>query len=323
MFVKKIYMRFLVLFFCLIPILSLSALEIKVLTLNVLNSVAHGGWNEYGWSKSDYKTRGQKTVDVILQSDADIICIQEYIHNNEWIKDELERTTGATWYIRILPRNCAIVSKKPILMHGNMFITPIQLSKEKIINVISSHQFVYTYLPHDIYNGMKVEEACKKAIELNQNAYWKGIIEETNTAIGNSEPVIITGDFNEPSHFDYTPKAVEKGLVKGCGLKGLMSNVLIDEMQMKDIWVEKRIVENKDECSLRGFTWSPTTWDYRKGVDDQRIDFIYYTPNDFKYVDAKLVGEKPKIEIDGDFVDIQFDDWPSDHRGILGVLEIK
>lgn len=300
-----------------------AAEEIKILTLNVLNSVAHGGWSDYGWAKSDHKTRGQKTVDVILQSEADIICIQEYTHNNEWLKDELERTTGENWYIRILPRNCAVISKKTILMHGNMFVTPIQITPEKKINVISSHQFVYTYLPYDIYNGTKVEEACKRAARLNQNAYWKAIVEEMNTAIGNNEPVVLAGDFNEPSHLDYTPQAVRKGLVKAAGLTGIMSNTLIDSMRMKDIWVEKRIAENKDECSLRGFTWSPTTWDYRKGVDDQRIDFIYYTPQDFEYAGAQLLGETPRVKIEGDGVDLPFADWPSDHRAVLGILRLK
>lgn len=293
------------------------------MTLNVLNSIAHGGWNDYGWSKSDNKTRGQKTVDVILQSGADIICIQEYTHNNEWIKNELERTTGKEWFLRILPRNCAIISKKPILMHGNMFLTPIQVTENKIINVISSHQFVYTYLPYDIYNGMKADEACQRAIKFNQNAYWKAIVEEVNMAIGNNEPVILTGDFNEPSHLDYTKRAVEKRLVKASGLNGLMSNILLDNIKMKDVWAERRKVEQKDECSLRGMTWSPTTWDYRKEIDDQRIDFIYYTPTHLEYVDAKLLGEVPKIQVEGDVVDLQFEDWPSDHRGILGVLHLK
>ena len=77
-----------------LQIFSLSAKEIRLLTLNVLNSVEHGGWNEYNWSKNDGKTRGQKVVEVILKSEADVICVQEYLHNNEWLKDELERTTG-------------------------------------------------------------------------------------------------------------------------------------------------------------------------------------------------------------------------------------
>lgn len=316
-------MRLIIIAFLMMNFFCASAQEIKVMTLNVLNSTAHGGWNDYGWSKSDNKTRGQKTADVIIQSKADIICIQEYTHNNEWIKDELERTTGEEWFIRILPRNCAIISKKPILMHGNMFLTPIQITENKIINVISSHQFVYTYLPYDIYNGMKPAEACQKAIQLNHKAYWKAIVEEVSMAMENNEPVILTGDFNEPSHLDYTQKAVEKGYVKASGLNGLMSNVLLNDMNMKDVWKERRIAEKKDECSLRGITWSPTTWNYRKGIDDQRIDFIYYTPTHLEYVDAKLLGEVPQYPVEGDIVDLQFADWPSDHRGILGVFHLK
>ncbi len=306
-----------------LQIFSLSAKEIRLLTLNVLNSVEHGGWNEYNWSKNDGKTRGQKVVEVILKSEADVICVQEYLHNNEWLKDELERTTGEKWNIRILPRNCAIISKFPILSHGNMFLTPVKVSDQEVINVISAHQFVYTYIPYAIHNGKTAKEACEEAIRLNHTGYWKVMVEEITMAQHRGEAVILAGDFNEPSHLDYSIKAQKLGFVEADQLSGLMSNILIDDLQMKDVWAEKRLKEKADECSLRGITWSPTTWDYKKGVDDHRIDFIYYTPKHFTFEDAQLVGEKPVVEISGDKVDLQIDRWPSDHRGVLAILNIN
>lgn len=303
-------------------LVEISAKEIKLLTLNVLNSVEHGGWNEYNWSKSDGRTRGQKVVEVILKSEADIVCIQEYIHNNEWIKDELERTTGEDWYIRILPRNCAIVSKYPISPHGNMFLTPVLISEKSHINVISSHQFVYTYLPYAINNGKTAKEACEDAVRLNHTGYWNAMIEEITVACKKGEIVILAGDFNEPSHVDYSAKAMKLGLVESDQLSGLMSNVLLDTLNMKDVWIEKRLKENADECTLRGITWSPTTWDYKEGIDDHRIDFIYYTPKYCTFVDAKLVGEIPIVNIVGDKVDLQIEGWPSDHRGVLAILNV-
>lgn len=305
-----------------LQIFNFSAKEIKLLTLNVLNSVEHGGWNEYNWSKKDGKTRGQKVVEVILKSEADIICVQEYLHNNEWLKDELERTTGGKWNIRILPRNCAIISKYPILSHGNMFLTPVKISDQEIINVISAHQFVYTYIPYAIHNGKTAKEACGEAVRLNHTGYWKAMIEEITMAQYRGEVVFLAGDFNEPSHMDYSAKAKKMGFVEVDQLSGLMSNILIDDLQMKDAWVEKRLKEKLDECSLRGITWSPTTWDYKKGIDDHRIDFIYYTPKNVTFVDAKLVGEIPIVNVMADKVDIQIEGWPSDHRGILSIFDI-
>lgn len=311
---------FIVLSLC---VFALHASEIKILTLNVLNSMEYGGWNTYNWSKSDGRTRGQKVVDVILKSDADVICVQEYLHNNDWIKDELERSTGKKWYIRILPRNCAIVSRFPIRSHGNMFLTPIQLPGCKIINVMSVHQFVYTYIPYVLYQGQKVKSACNEAIRLNHNSYWNAIVEELSMAKGRGEAVVLAGDFNEPSHLDYSKKAKKLGLVKSDSLFGMMSNILLDSMQMRDAWVEKRIKEKADECSLRGMTWSPTTWSYKKEIDDQRIDFIYFTPKNFTFIDAQLIGEIPVVDIVGDKVDLQFEEWPSDHRGVLVVLSVN
>lgn len=301
----------------------LPAKEIKVLTLNVLNSIEHRGWCEYNWSRNDGKTRGQKVVDVILKSEADIVCVQEYVHNNEWLKDELERTTGVNWNIRILPRNCAIISKYPILPHGNMFLTPIRISDCKIVNVISAHQYVYTYVPYALHRGQTVEEACREAIRVNHTGYWKAMVEEIEIAQNKGETVILAGDFNEPSHLDYSVKAKNEGYVKSGYLLGMMSNVLLDDMHMKDVWNEKRKKEGLDECTLRGITWSPTTWEYKKGVDDHRIDFIYYTANGISFIDAKLIGEIPVIEIPGDKVDLTIDRWPSDHRGVLAFLNLN
>lgn len=330
-FVKRIFlllpffikMRFSICFLFILNVIGISAQEIRILTLNVLNSIERKGWNEYNWSGNDGKTRGQKVVDVILQSEADIVCVQEYVHNNEWLKDELERTTGSNWNIRILPRNCAIISKYPILPHGNMFLTPVKISDCKIINVISAHQYVYTYVPYALQGGQTVEEACREAIRVNHTGYWKAMVEEIVMAQNKEEIVILAGDFNEPSHLDYSVKSKNKGYVKSEYLLGMMSNVLLDDMHMKDVWNEKRKKEGLDECTLRGITWSPTTWEYKRGVDDHRIDFIYYTANGISFIDAKLIGETPVIEIPGDKVDLTIDRWPSDHRGVLAILNIE
>lgn len=294
---------------------------IKVLTLNVLNSIAHGGWNDLNWKNSG-KSRGLLITKVIEKSGADIVCLQEYLHNDRWIEKAMEQLTSEEWYLRICPRNCAILSKYPIQDHGNIYLTPVEIKDDLVIYMISGHMNVNYFLPY-LLGSKSVDEACDLVIKSNQDMNWKHIISEATNAVNRGQSVIIAGDFNEPSHLDYTPKVVKKGIVPATGLRGLMSNILIDSLGYKDSWVEHRKQTGKDECSLRGFTWSPTTWNYKKIWDDQRIDFIYYHSDVISCMEAKLVGETPNIKIDGDNVEVQLNPWPSDHRGVLAIFKIN
>ena len=295
--------------------------QVSILTLNVLNSIAHGGWNDPNWKNSG-ESRGALITKAIIKSNADIICLQEYLHNDRWIEKAMEELTSEEWHLHICPRNCAILSKYPIQDHGNIYLTPVVVRDDLVINVISAHMNVYHYLPY-LLKSKSVDRACDLVIKSNHDMNWKHIISETKSAVENGESVIIAGDFNEPSHLDYTPEVFKKGIVPATGLRGLMSNILIDNLEYKDSWIEHRKITGKNESSLRGFTWSPTTWNYKKRWDDQRIDFIYYHSEAISCMEAKLVGETPNIQINGDSVDIQLNPWPSDHRGVLSIFKIK
>ena len=138
------------------------------------------------------------------------------------------------------------------------------------------------------------------------------------TAITNSGamdagvPVFVTGDFNEPSHLDWTQEAAN-ATARPYDLKveypasKKMSNLgLVDAF--RKVW--------PDEIARTGYTWTPGTPPPNIGPVEahDRIDFVYYWGNGVTAIDAMTVG----IDQMNPNTDIGITGYPSDHRAVLG-----
>jgi poly(3-hydroxybutyrate) depolymerase/endonuclease/exonuclease/phosphatase family metal-dependent hydrolase len=118
---------------------------------------------------------------------------------------------------------------------------------------------------------------------------------------------IITGDFNEPSHRDWTRRAVEAG----------QQPLAVAFPSAHD--VEKRGFTDAlrrfhpDEIEYPAFTWTPVTAPGDPLDHHDRIDYVFVRD---RFVDATveyaaIVGEKSPE------ADIVVTPWPSDHRAVL------
>lgn len=316
-------MRYLYLLFIIFPLCG-NTQELRVLTINVLNSLENDNWNDTTWS-GDGKSRSQQIASIVKQVDANIVCLQEYLHNDRSLAIELERITSKKWYYKANPRNCAVLSVFPILVHKDIFFQPLQVRDDLVVSVSSGHFHVGEYLPSELRKEGDVAAACRKVFDENHNGYWNHILDEIRVDTKRHQynsSLLCVGDFNEPSHFDYTKRAYDKGFAEGYDLVGLTSQYMVDTLGFKDAYHEHRKMQNKNECELRGFTYAPTTWYYKKQYADHRIDFIYYRSPHLKLKEAMIVGETPTHTIEGDYVDIQINPWPTDHRATLSVFEI-
>jgi endonuclease/exonuclease/phosphatase family metal-dependent hydrolase len=140
--------------------------------------------------------------------------------------------------------------------------------------------------------------------------------------------VILTGDFNEPSHLDWTQKAARKGLDRW------VKNPTATPLRFKIEWKGSKLLARlglrdayrtvfPDEVAKPGITWTPP---YPKGVpgrrayEDQvldRIDMIYFAGPGLKAVDAAVIGESAKTcEI------AHKGPWPSDHRAVTATFSL-
>jgi endonuclease/exonuclease/phosphatase family metal-dependent hydrolase len=121
-------------------------------------------------------------------------------------------------------------------------------------------------------------------------------------------PVIVAGDFNEPSCFDWTERAVAAGHAP-LAVDWPTTRAFV-ESGFSDAW---RSV-HPDETTHRGLTWTPTT-----ALDDpldrhDRIDFVFV--RGARVVAARVVGE------DAAFADVVVAPYPSDHRAVLAHIEL-
>src|SRR5690606_14132133 len=99
-------------------------------------------------------------------------------------------------------------------------------------------------------------------------------------ALRGNEKIIITGDFNEPSHLDWTPEAVQAKLIP-ISVGWPQSRALVDS-GLSDAY--RQI--HPDPVSKPGYTWTPTP--AKRDVLD-RIDFVYHSR--LRPVQGFVVGE--------------------------------
>ncbi len=129
-------------------------------------------------------------------------------------------------------------------------------------------------------------------------------------------PVFVLGDFNTPSHLDWTPEAV--------GLRPHVRrpvawpvSLAAERAGFRDMWREV----HPDPVADPGLTWwaeRPPTGGYEPGTDtpDDRIDHIY-AAGPAVATACIVVGEAGRAG-----VSLGLDPWPSDHRAVLATVTI-
>jgi exodeoxyribonuclease-3 len=123
-------------------------------------------------------------------------------------------------------------------------------------------------------------------------------------------PVFVVGDFNEPSHLDWTERAAKAGRHP---IKVEYPNSLA---MIKAGFTDAYRVIYPDEMKNPGYTWSsfykfddPTT-------HHDRIDFVYFKGKGIKLNEVKIVGENRKD------ADIVISPYPSDHRAVVADFKL-
>src|SRR5690606_28516103 len=87
----------------------------------------------------------------------------------------------------------------------------LQLSATQQAYIFDVHLAPYPYQPYDIRDGNITTEA--QAIAAARAARsMTGVLNGMSSALASGAPVFLTGDFNEPSHLDWTQAAANAGL---------------------------------------------------------------------------------------------------------------
>lgn len=208
----------------------------------------------------------------------------------------------------------AVISRFPIL-------TATANDLGVLINVNGSPVYAFNlhlddapYQPYQLlgikYGDWPFIETEKEAIywarfaRADAIALWKKDLKEAR----GSAAAFVFGDFNEPSHRDWTRAAADAGVhpirVRYPATRAIEARGFTDAF--REVF--------PDELARPGFTWTPTSaptvsWDHH-----DRIDFVFSRGRNMKVLSAGIVGEKAPE------ADIVVTPWPSDHRAVAATV---
>jgi endonuclease/exonuclease/phosphatase family metal-dependent hydrolase len=267
---------------------ALAATSLRVMSYNILV-----GGARYGPLS--------QTVGVIDTSQADVIGIQEVGGSAQSIASSLG------FFYHGFNSDLAIVSRYPISEVLNQGVK-LQLSPTLDAYLFDVHLAAYPYQPYDIRDGL-ITTATQAIAQAEASRSMTPILSGMSTALSSGSPVFLVGDFNEPSHLDWTQDAADAGMHFGMTVDWPASRSVTDA-GLTDAFRELL----PDEIADPGNTWTtgyPAPDTTADEVHD-RIDFVYYAGQNVTPTLAQTIGYNAN---DGS-TDIAIQPYPSDHRAV-------
>ncbi len=211
-----------------------------------------------------------------------------------------------------------ILSRFPIVTNTprNWGVT-IRLLSGREVRMFNAHLMHAPYQPYQLlsipYANAPFLRTADEAVREARKARGEQVermIAELKPALASGLPVFLTGDFNEPSHLDWTRRAVEAGK---CPLPvAFPSTLIVTGAGMRDAFR----AAFPDEVSHPGWTWTPTTKPENPKDRHDRIDFVFVGGPNVKVTRCEVIGEERR------FADIVVQPYPSDHRSVVATVEI-
>lgn len=290
--------------------------ELKVMTYNA--------W--HGWGQINNGHR--KGIESIIRSDADIIGMQESTDNASgqggYQPQKVAEALG--WFYRVgSSGSLGVLSRYPVtdatLVAGSAQGAKIQVTenpKQEVI-LMNCHLDYQRYGPYAAQVAGATEASVLAEERASQrdeqiDALMTGMV--SILANAGEVPVFLTGDFNAPSHLDWTPATARNhGGVEAVAWP-TSTRVLGDGM--KDSFRE---VHPKPEL-LEGVTWSPI---FKESEAQDRIDFVYYKGVGVTPVASE--GFTTEIEVTvgswgASTTPVLNNTWPSDHASVVTVFKM-
>lgn len=260
-----------------------------------------------------YSTSVTSTYKTIAETDADIVGLQEASEKRiKAVADSLgyyyhsfNKTTS-----NLSNDDTGILSRYKIIgTYKNGVL--IKLTDSVSIAVFSVHLSPYPYEPYDLRDlKMETSEQVVASAEKTRIPEIRPVLHTIDSLINNGTVVFLTGDFNEPSHLDWTENAAASGLHFTKIVEWPCSKAVID-LKMQDSYRS----HSTSEVGKPGITW--TTNKSNNEVYD-RIDFVYHhLQNKFEQVESMRVG-RPDNEASN-----SVSEYESDHFAVLSSYKAK
>lgn len=272
-----------------------------------------------------------ETVAVIKAAGADIIGIQETRREpdpctaescaavGESVAEKIAKALGFFHYDQTKDNPAlwanAIISRYPIgKATGNDLGVEIDVKGRKIY-AFNIHLTDFPYQPYQLlgikYGSapfLKTEGQAVRAARKARGPAIDLVMADLKEA-ADADAVFLFGDFNEPSHRDWTKAAVKaKRHPIAVGYPSAM------RIEKEGGFIDLFRAAHPDEVAKPGFTWTPTSELTDKEDHHDRIDFAFGRAKALQVVKAGIVGEKAPE------ADVVVTPWPSDHRAVYAAV---
>ena len=278
------------------PVFAATAVALNVMVFNI----------EYGGTGVDFG----KVVEAVRASGADVVGVEEG-------EGQVPRLATALGW-RYSSGRLQIVSRYPILdpPEGKGIYVFIETSPGQVVAMANVHLPSDPYGPEVVGKGATPEEtlALERRLRLPHIVPQLGILQDLARR---GIPVFLTGDFNVPSHRDWTPAMVGRR----------------PQLHYAFAWPETQAVEDAgfrdsyreihpDPVTDPGLTWwarRPQVAGWNPGPQDpeDRIDFLFATGPAVATA-SRIVGEAGRAGVD---IGVAAP-WPSDHRGVVTAFTV-
>lgn len=295
--------------------------KIRVMSFNLW----HGG-DGCGFSK-DSSIRFQLAA--IRKAGADVVGFQEQTDNSgeprakvladslRWNYYKISESRAAISRFQMTP--IAVSKAQPENHHGsagsNAQAVLLQLNEKKQIVFGVLHLMYTPYEPYDIADKkLKTKQEAEASATKARLHEVKFMLDAIEPYIKKELPVVLVGDFNEPSSLDWTEQAIKdrSDTALTFAVNWPASRLLLDngfEDAYRKVYPD---VKNKP-----AYTWTSRPGLWRTPEIHDRIDLIHTTKKNIKTTGAWIVGESSPIS------DIIVEPWPSDHRAVVAELIIQ
>ncbi|MFN0154948.1 MAG: endonuclease/exonuclease/phosphatase family protein [Gaiella sp.] len=274
------------------PVALEGAAEIRVLTFNI-------------WLGGD-QVSIRKVVDAIVETRADIVLLQE-------AEGQTRRLAELTGLVHASPAT-HVISRFPLfdVPGESSTMTYAEVRPGRFVALQNLHLTSDPYGPYLVRDGKTLEEVLKNERETRLPELEPSLARFKSVASGGT-PVVIGGDFNAPSHLDWTPAAVEARRLR-LAVEWPVS-VAVENAGFVDAY---RAV-HPDPVADPGITWTygyPYPHLEENEVVD-RIDQIHVLGDRVEVLAAELVSDG-RVPV----ADIRVTPWPSDHAAVVATLRL-
>jgi endonuclease/exonuclease/phosphatase family metal-dependent hydrolase len=277
--------------------------HLKVMSYNV--------WKEWSQVRDGF----QKGVDSVLQADADIVSLQESsVSQAQMLADELgwfraSSGTGST----------QIVSRYPIVENftaASGVGARIRLATKpaRDILMMNCHLDFRYYAPYAAcIAGATAQTVLAEEARSNRDLQMTAILQAMSARLGSADdlPVLLTGDFNVPSHLDWT--AATSSTHGGVGPVAWPVSERIQAAGLRDSFR----VAHPDPVADPANSWSSI---HNGSEPHDRIDFIYHKGEALRVLTSEMFATAVESTVGPwgtDIAPVFGNTWPSDHFAIV------